>query len=180
MAKRSIRLTILCEDLQQEVFARKFFMSRGFQPWELDFRTAPRGKGSGEAYVRERYPREVKTYRSKSTHLSICLAVIIDADKYTVQHRLNQLDVALEDDGQRKRQVGEKIAAFVPRRNIKTWIHYLREQAVDEETAYPKLARESDCKPDVEKLVNQICPSGLPNDAPPSFHTACDELQKIV
>ena len=180
MAKEDVQLVLLCEDKQQEVFARQFFIRRGFDRRKIRVNISPQGKGAAERYVRNRYPREVRRHRSKSAHLSICLAVVIDADTYTVAQRFSQFDSELEDSGQRNRQAVEKIAVFVPRRNIETWIHYLREQAVDEETAYPKLARESDCKPDVEKLVNQICPSGLPNDAPPSLHTACDELQKIV
>jgi hypothetical protein len=180
MARRRIQLLILCEDLQHEVFARRFFQRHGFQHWQLDFNTAPKGKGAGEQYVREQYRQEVKSYRSRSTHVSIALAVVIDADTHTVAQRLNQLDSELADDNQPKRQVGEKIAVFIPKRNIETWIHYLRGQPVDETTAYPKLSRESECKPDVDKLVNEICRDEFPSDAPPSLHTACDELQRIL
>ena len=106
-----MRLVILCEDLQQEVFARHFFMSRGFLRHELDFKRSIAGKGSGEQYVRTRYAQEVKKFRKKSTYIkSIRLVVIIDADKHTVNSRLNQLDSALEEDGQPKRQPNEKMA----------------------------------------------------------------------
>ena len=124
--------------------------------------------------MREQYPQEVRTYRSKSTYLSTLLAVVIDADTHTVEQRLAQLDTALT------RQDDEKIAIFVPKRNIETWTHYLMGEAVDEETAYSKLAREGQCKPHIKRLVEEICPSGLPEDAPPSLHAACDELQRIL
>ena len=180
MARRRVRLVILCEDRQQEVFARKFFLSRGFHHREIDPKTAPRGKGSAEQFVREQYALEVRTWRKKSTYLSILLAVVIDADTYTVQQRLTQFDDTLKNSSQQPRQPDEKIAIFVPKRNIETWIHYLMGEAVDEESVYPKLGHESDCKPYVEKLVEDICPTGLPDDAPPSLHIACDELKRIL
>jgi hypothetical protein len=180
MAKDDMQLVILCEDKQQEVFARHFFIRRGFKRWKIRVIPYPQGAGSGEKHVRDQYPHQVESYRSKSPHLSIGLAVVIDADTHTVAQRLNQLGTELADDNQPKRQAGEKIAVFVPKRNIETWIHYLRGQPVDETTAYPKLSRESECKPDVDKLVNEICRDEFPSDAPPSLDTACDELQRIL
>lgn len=180
MTKRTVQLVILCEDLQQEVFARHFFINHGFHPRKIRVQRSPKGQGSGEQYVRQRYPQEVKAYRSRSTYQSVCLAVVIDADTQPVVHRLSELDTALESASQQKRQSEERIALFVPKRNIETWIHYLKGTAVDEITAYPKLAREGDCKAEVRKLTQDICPVGLPQDAPPSLHTACDELQRIM
>lgn len=181
MARPRVRLVVLCEDKQQQVFARHFFKKRGFSHRDLDIKQAPKGTGSAEQYVREEYIKEVRTFRSKSSYLSsIRLAVIIDADTLTVQQRITQLDIALESASQQKRQPNEKIAIFVPKRNIETWIHYLTGTTIDEETVYPKLHRESDCKPHVENLVTNICPAGLPDHAPPSLHTACEELERIL
>ncbi len=179
MTKRRAQLIILCEDKQQAVFARKFFMSHGFSRRQLEFNIAPEGKGSAEQYVRERYAREVSTYRRKSTYLSRMLVVIIDADTYTVKQRLTQLDTALKNASQ-QRKANEKIAIFVPKKNIETWIHYLMGKTVDEKTNYPKLSRKRDCKPYVEKLVKNICPVGLPENAPPSLYSTCDELERIL
>lgn len=178
--KRGSKLIILCEDLQQAVFARHFFLLRGFHRREIKIKRNPNGKGSGEQFVRTSYAREVRDYRRKSTYQSIVLVIIIDADKHTVKERLNQLDSALEENGQLKRQANEKIAIFVPKRNIETWIHYLMAESVDEEKAYRKLSRERECKPYIDQLVKTICPVGLPEDAPPSLHAACEELQRIL
>lgn len=180
MAKRGVQLVILCEDLQQAVFARHYFMQLGFQNHEIRINKSPTGKGAGEQYVREQFPGEVRTYRSKSTYLSICLVVVIDADTDTVKQRLSKLDLTLADDGQENRQPQEKIAVFIPKRNIETWIHYLMGEMVDEQTDYQKLPKEGDCKSYVEKLAHNICPAGLPADAPSSLQTACDELQRIL
>lgn len=180
MPRRGTQLVILCEDLQQEVFTRHLFLQCGFHRREIRVKRSPTGKGAGEQYVRKNYPREVKAYRRQSSYRSVCLAVMIDADTYTVVQRLNQLDSALESDTQQKREANEKISIFVPKRNIETWIYYLMGNVVDEETVYPKFPRKSDCKPCVEKLVTEVCPSEPQADSPPPLHLACDELQRIL
>ncbi len=183
MSKRKIQVIILCEDRQQEVFARHFLIKSGFEPRQIRVLPLPDGGQSGEQYVRESYPEQVKIYRGKSTYLSRCMIVVIDADRYSVKQRLDSLDSGLEEDeeySQLKRQPQEKIAIFVPKRNIETWIYYLRGETVDEETKYPKLAKPGDCKKDVDKLLDW-CNSnaGLPEDAPPSLQAACGEWQRI-
>ena len=102
MTQRRATVVILCEDRQQEVFARQFLQKRGF-PGPFRVEVCPKGEQSGEQYVRERYPKEVKAYRSKRNHLSIYLVVLIDADNKTVDERLSQLDLTLEDDSQPRR-----------------------------------------------------------------------------
>lgn len=157
--------------------ARYFLQKRGFKkPFRVNI--CPKGTQSGEQYVRQNYPIEVKAYRSQSSYRSVCLVVIIDADTHQVVDRLNQLNEALEDDSQERRQDSEKIALFVPKRNIETWLHYIQGEEVDEENNYPKLPRESDCKPFVEKFADR-CSRGLDEDAPPSLQTACGEWQRI-
>ena len=178
MIHSGMQIIVLCEDRQQEVFARYFLIKRGFNSRKITYLPLPKGTQSGEQYVRENYPKEVRAYRSKN-YLSIALVVLIDADKHTIAERLNQLDLELEADSQAKRQLDEKIAVFVPRRNIETWIHYLQGEIVDEETAYSKLSQESDCKPCVENLVNH-CQRGLDENAPESLREACSEWQRIL
>ncbi|MEM9540884.1 MAG: hypothetical protein AAGA60_15435 [Cyanobacteria bacterium P01_E01_bin.42] len=178
MTKRNVRITVLCEDLQQQVFVRYFLIGCGFHKRKLRFLPLPDGKGSGEQYVRNQYLEQVRAYRSKKAE-DICLIVLIDADTQTVQDRLNQFDRVLEENSQNKRQDDERIAIFVPKRNIETWIHYLQGETVDEETAYKKLPQESECKLYVEELSDR-CPSNLDENAPSSLHTACQEWQRIL
>jgi len=175
MSKRRVQLVIVCEDLQQEVFARHFFIKRGFNRRTIRIQRPPTGKGSGEQGVRQQYPKEVRTYRRKRHHLTIKLAVVIDADpNFSVQQRQDQLDEALEADGQKIRLPDEQIAIFVPKRNIETWIHYLMGATVDEETTYPKLSHESECKPYVEKLVEEY----VHRDCRKMHHHPCTLLVK--
>ena len=121
MSQRRAQIVILCEDRQQELFARHFLKTRGFSGL---FRAniCPLGSQSGEQYVRTQYPTEVKAYRQNRNRVSIGLVVFIDADTSTLQERLNQLAHALSEDSQQNRQSAEAIAIFIPKRNIETWI----------------------------------------------------------
>jgi hypothetical protein len=180
MSKRRVQVVILCEDRQQEVFARYFLVGRGFDPRLMRPIVSPNGMGSAEQFVRERFATEVRAYRSKRNQIATCLVVLVDADIKTLAERLGQLESALLEEGLPRRQADEKIGIFIPKRNIETWIHYAQGEAVDEITVYPRLPCESDCKLAVKTLATTTIDAPLPAGAPPSLHVACDELQRIL
>lgn len=167
----------MCEDLQQEVLVRRFLLRIGFGYHQIRIEKSP-GAGSAEQFVRERYPEEVIAHRSRATHLDLRLIVVTDADVGTVDDRHRQLDAKLREVGQKPRAADERIMLLVPRRNVETWIHYLRGNPVDEETVYPRLERERDCQPAVDRLV-KIHRSEPPEDCHPSLVRALDELKRL-
>ncbi|MBW4505264.1 MAG: hypothetical protein KME64_01935 [Scytonematopsis contorta HA4267-MV1] len=180
MSQRRVQIIILCEDRQQEVFARFFLKKRGFKGL-FRARICPPGSQSGEQFVRTQYPAEVKAYRQNRNRVSIGLVVIIDADKSTLQERLDWLALTLDEDSQENRQADEAIAIFIPKRNIETWIHYLQGESVNEEEAYSKFPNaEASCKPDVENLAEQCRSQNLTKNALPSLQAACGELQRLL
>ncbi|MEQ9355381.1 hypothetical protein [Coleofasciculus chthonoplastes] len=69
MSQRRVQIVILCEDRQQEVFARHFLKKRGFNGI-FRAKICPPGRQSGEQYVRTQYPVEVKTYRQNRNRVS--------------------------------------------------------------------------------------------------------------
>lgn len=178
MTIRKTRIVVLCEDRQQEVFARKYLKARNINQKAI-YKTCPAGKQSGEQYVRTEYPKEVRELRRRQ-HENIALIVMIDADTGTVENRIQQLNQQLHEDGQARRSTHERIAIFVPKRNIETWIEFARGNKVDEVANYPKLAKEGDCGPFVQHLANHICQKGLGEEGPDSLHIACTELQRIL
>jgi hypothetical protein len=105
---------------------------------------------------------------------------MIDADTLTVLQRHEQLDRALEGTGLTRRQSDEKIALLVPKRNIETWIHYLRKEQVNEEQIYRKLEKPGECKPFVKELAEAPPNTPLVVEAPPALKMAIDEMQIIV
>jgi len=180
MSQRRVQIVILCEDRQQEVFARYFLKKRGFTGL---FRAniCPEGSQAGEQYVRTQYLAEVKAYRQNRNRVSIGLVVLIDADTGTLEARLNGLASALDEDEQKNRGPNEAIAIFVPKRNIETWIHYLQGETVNEEDAYAKFENnEAACKTAVEDLADRCYSQSLPQDAPRSLQAACGELQRLL
>ncbi len=177
---RYTQLVVLCEDRQQEVFARRFLVCCGIDPHRIYYKTSRQGRGSGEQYVREQYPVEVKAYRSKCHHLSIGLAVITDADTRTVARRQDELKRSLAAASLQDRESGERIGVFVPKRNIETWIRYLQGMSVNEEDDYSHFDRVGeDWKDAVESLAARRG-DPLPPDAPPSLQAACGELDRIL
>ena len=183
MPKRSVDVVILCEDTQQEVFVRCWLEKKGFNPRKFRIRKSPGSKGSAEQFVRTQYPAEVQAQRQKASYSPIgsSLVVAVDADILTVDIRKQALDRQLEIATQSKRQIDEKIALLIPKRNIETWIYYLRGHNVDEETAYPKFSKEeSNCKADAENLAMAGSQDPLVVNAPPSLQVAITELQRIL
>ncbi|MEG4508069.1 hypothetical protein QUA81_31360 [Microcoleus sp. F6_B4] len=180
MSQRRVQIVILCEDRQQEVFARYFLKKRGFTGL---FRAniCPEGSECGSDYVRKQYPVEVKAYRQNKNRVAIGLVVLIDADTGTLAERLNWLASVLDEHKQENREPNEAIAIFVPKRNIETWIHYLQGETVNEEAVYAKFKNnEAVCKTAVEDLADRCYSQSLPEDAPPSLQAACGELQRLL
>ncbi len=174
------QVVILCEDRQQEVFARHFLVTCGVNHHRIRVRVSPFGRGAAEQYVRNQYPAEVREYRARRNHLNIALAVMLDADTGNVVERLQELENNLSQMSLPQRQADEKIGIFVPKRNIETWIHYLQGETVNETDEYPRFTgNEGACKPGVERLArNRHAP--LSEDASPSLRAACDELPRIL
>jgi len=180
MSQRRVQMVILCEDRQQEVFARYFLKKRGFTG-RFRSKICPKSSQSGEQYVRTQYPKEVKAYRQNRNRVSIGLVVLIDADTGELSERFNQLAQSLCEDSQQNRQPDEAIAIFIPKRNIETWIHYLQGERVNEETEYSKFEKdEVTCKPYVEKLAEQCRSQNLPENSLESLQAACGELQRLL
>lgn len=180
MSQRRVQIVILCEDKQQEVFARYFLKKRGFTGL-VRANTCPKGSECGADYVHTHYPVEVKAYRQKRNQVSIGLVVLIDADTGTLEARLNELASVLDEDEQKNREPNEAIAIFVPKRNIETWIHYLQGETVNEEDAYSRFKKnEAACKKPVENLADRCYSQSLPEDAARSLQAACGELQRLL
>jgi len=175
-----LQVIVLCEDDQHFHFARKYLELRGINKRKIIGKIAPPGQGCGAQYVIEHYAAEVQAHRSKN-YLSIALVVFLDDDTQTLQRRLDELNEQLIKNQQLPRQDNEKIALFIPARNIQTWFHYLAgNQNIEEKKDYKcNYLRGSYPTKSAQKLYNEICPVGLPSNAPSSLQHACKELQRL-
>lgn len=172
-----VSVILLCEDAQTDAFVRRFLKRRNFRGRDVTTFKLPHGRGSGEQWVRERYPRELQAIRQRQ---GACLIVVTDADGHSTESRRAQLDAKCDEKGIPRRNDGDRVLVIVPRRNIETWLAYLAGGEVDEETRYPRLKREGDCDWHAEELY-RMChkKQRLREPAPPSLREACDEYRRL-
>ena len=175
---RTVQLVILCEDRQHETFARRFLRKAAWSTRRLRVEMAPPGKGSAEQFVRERFPIEVLAYRKNRHRVAEALIVMLDGDAKGVSARLSELEEACCSKQIEPRKPDERVAVFVPTWNIETWLEYLNGANVSETNDdYPRLARESLCKPHVDELY-KMCQQGLlRSPAPASLTVAWEEYK---
>ncbi|OGR12018.1 MAG: hypothetical protein A2341_06810 [Deltaproteobacteria bacterium RIFOXYB12_FULL_58_9] len=168
MSHRRVQLVILCEDTQQEAFIRRFLSKAGWNTRRFRVEKAPSGRGSGEQFVKERFPLELDSYRRKSAHVGSAVVVMIDGDNRGVATRQKELDDACTEKNVQQRQSKERVAVFVPTWNIETWFAYLDGQTVDEtQSNYPRLDRERLCQEHVNTLFG-MCESGSLREPSPA------------
>lgn len=172
-----VRITLLCEDSQTDSFVRRFLKHRNFR--SRDIRTLPltRGAGSGEQWVRERYPVELRAIRAVQ---NAYLIVVTDADSRPTQERRAQLEAECEREGIPQRREDDRVLVIVPRRNIETWLAYLDGEDVDESCSYPRLRREGDCAAHAGSLYRMCHETQRRREpAPPSLLESCAEYRKL-
>ena len=124
-----VRITLLCEDSQTDAFVRRFLRRRNFRGRDIRTLPLPDGSRSGEQWVRERYPGELRAIRGCQ---GAFLVVVTDADQYSTATRRAQLDAACEEKQIPQRDDCDPVLVIVPRRNIETWLAYLDGTEVDE------------------------------------------------
>ncbi len=179
--KNYSQLVILCEDLQHAVFARHFLSTMlKINPKRIRVNQSPKSRGSAEQYVRLQLPEELKAFRKAQNHLKVALVIVVDADKLEVSERENQLRKYCKEARIDPPKQNEPILLAIPKRNIETWITYLKGNKVDEKEPYSKYNNESNCKPQVDKLISACQKKQLDEDAPPSLVYCCEQFDRFI
>ena len=173
----AVSIVLLCEDSQTEAFVRRFLRRRNFKPRDINTLPLPDGQRSGEQWVRERYPVELRAIRRRE---HAYLIVVTDADAGTTEARRRGLDEECGQENVPVRTGDDPVIIAVPRRNIETWLAYLAGAQVDETTKYPPLQRERDCGEHARRL-HSMCheTQRLREPAPQSLHEACEEYSRL-
>ena len=138
MPERIANKIILAEDPEQQNLVRRYLERCGHDaPFRLVALPAKSSGGSGEKYVRDQYPVQVRACRSSlGRKASAILLVIVDADMETTEFRAAQLSQALKDADEEERADLEPIVVLIPKRHVETWIRGLLGERVDEVTDY--------------------------------------------
>ena len=75
----SASIILLCEDSRTNTFVRRFLRRRNFDTRDIHTLPLPT-KGSGEQWVREQYPKQLRDIRGRQRKV---LLVVTDADANT-------------------------------------------------------------------------------------------------
>ena len=179
MAKPS-EVIVLVEDNRQQQIIRRNLRRIGMEARAMRFELP--SSGSGEQWVRERFPVEVAAYRNRRTRAETKLIIIIDADNSTLLERLAQLDRSLQDANIELIRDGEQVARLIPRRNIETWILCLNTIEVDEEIDYKRTRNDWSelIPPAVETLYAWSRPNAhIPDSCITSLQHGLGELRRL-
>lgn len=180
-----MRGVVLCEDQLTEQFARKLLSALGFDTRRrIRFERAPAGEGSGEAWVRQRYPGEVRELRSKRHQRDLCLVAIRDGDRFGTHARKRELDEQLVSTQLAPRQASERIATPVPTWSIESWIlALLGDIELDEgrPTKAELIRGHGDRIGEaITAAVRAWCEGRAASSALPSLRDGVDELARIT
>jgi hypothetical protein len=186
-------VTILCEDIDQERFIREYLICCGLDDRKIKDFGNPKGKTikNNNALILKHYPELIKSYRSRN-YRNIAVVVMIDADEDSLDDRMRSLNIALDETAgnlnKDPRLSNEKIAIFVPARNIETWFYYINSdlsgQECNEITDYKDKKMTAKERIELAKksariLALEICPQGVDRIPLPSLRYACRELQRL-
>lgn len=187
-------VTILCEDIDQERFIRQYLICRGLDDRKIKDFGNPKGRviENNNASIVKYYPALMKSYRRTRKYRNIAVVVMIDADEDSLDDRMRSLNIALDETAgnlnRDPRLRDEKVAIFVPARNIETWFYYINNnmegQECNENTDYKndKMSaadRIELAESAAQKLAREICTQGVDRITLPSLHYACRELQRL-
>ena len=136
MSRAGVRALILGEDQAHQNFARRVLLDLGFHHREIVLLPLVGARGAADQSVLRRYPDHVRAQRSRVKSQAVGLIVVIDADAHTVRDRKSQLDEKLAESGMELRQPSEGIVAWVPKRNIETWLVQLEGGEANEQDDY--------------------------------------------
>lgn len=181
MAKnKGVRVTILVEDQMLARFVRSVLEQIGYCSREIYEYPYPKAENT-KAWVARKYPDLVKAHRSKAAYQQVALLIGTDADNQSVQKRSNDLQNALSEKGYAPRQVRERIALWIPKWHVETWIRFLSGEQVVESQRYKRETKYSDFNAVGKAFVEKYREFRMnPNlDALPSLITAFQETKRI-
>lgn len=155
-SRRVCQALVLCEDQEHATLAVRYLRERfKLSHHAIHVTRAPPAGGSAEQFVRNNFSKFLQTYRRRANHHALCLLVLLDADTSTVELRVRSL-VDIEP-----RLDSDRIAIFVPKRNVETWAFEYAEGSADEDRDYGPQGR-ARLRTAAEKLARNES-TGLPS-----------------
>jgi len=170
---------VLCEDAQTKTFIRSFLLQHNIPSGKIHFRNYPVGKGCGEQFVREAYFIEARLLSSRYKFRREVLVVCSDADSYSVIQKAKSLDEKIAQFDKSWDRTKLPVLMWIPKREIETWIHYLRGEDVDEQTSYRHSGNPERCKKEAIRF-KEYCQDVIEfSEVPSSMNFAKEEYIRV-
>jgi hypothetical protein len=173
MAEGPTHIFVLAEDREQQNLIRHYLTRSGLGAGAR-FEALPNGIGSGEQFVRNRFPELLRKVESSLGHAVSAIAIVmIDADLRTVIVRRSQLIGAQGSTND--------LILLIPKRHVETWVGALLGNTVDELKDYKAdFGNATMVKQAAQALFAVTRPNAqVPVSFPPSLQTALLEWKKI-
>jgi len=172
-----VRYVLLCEDVDHVRFVRELLKSI---PGDFE-KQDPNTDGQGEQFVRETFPNEVQTLRSKSYQRRLSLIVVIDADRNSLNERTQQLEQSLREQGIPPINDNEPILLVIPKWCIETWVVFFKHGNADESQncqTYKNLTESKDYRIAARQFASDF--KDPPNNWLPAMKHCAAEVSKWI
>ncbi len=173
--------TVLCEDKKTGSFIENVLKDQGINAHRIVLRVSTSGVGSGEAFVRREYPKQLKALRAINYNKRV-LIVCTDADTKTVKERKDFLDkiCADQDPLVEKRKAGETVIMWIPKRHIETWIRFFGgDHTVTEDTKTFHDGKPVKCKQEAKNMSDFLQNVLVMENVLPSIVDAKEEFEQV-
>ena len=180
MSSRRVQVVVLCEGEKDFRFAYRCLVECGWRPDQIKANISPPGKCSAYDYVLDNYPVEVRANRKGKGQRE--LLVLVDADKKKEDGRRKQLEQRLHKAREPARRGDDRIALWVPTRQLEAWVYFLTHGTADEKTDYKEHHQVKDAErpPAARQFARMLKERrALPTGAVPSMRKAVDEFERI-
>jgi len=181
MSNRRVQVVVLCEGVKDYWFAYKCLVTCGWRRDQITVNRSNAGKESAFTFVLNQYTTEVRANR-QGKKKERALLVMIDGDGQPEDGRESELAKRLAAAKQKPRQATERIALWVPRKQLETWVYFLTHGEADEEAEYKRTHRvkEKEYTPAADLLAKLLKEQrSLPLKALPSLRKAVAEFRRL-
>ena len=124
------RVVVLCEDSLHERFLKRWLENRKIKVVDAD--VAPKAKGSGSAYVKNRFLLFVKKAKQKANQEGLGFIVMLDGDNSGFVKQKADLASLIEGDETLKSTFENAVVALIPSWSLDTWVLAICEIDVSE------------------------------------------------
>ncbi|MBR1597372.1 MAG: hypothetical protein IJ661_00500 [Lachnospiraceae bacterium] len=175
--------TVLCEDKKTFHFINNILKHQNINVHRIDPIISPRAAGSGEAFVRNTYIKQLKALRS-TNYIKRALIVCTDADTHTVDERKKWFSTVCSSSTEniQERKENEPVMIWIPKRSIENWIEYFKNDSNDvtEDTKYEHNGNPVKCTYEASKMSEYLQNTGNNKNAIlPSIQDAKNEYIQL-